>query len=267
MMKVCAIILLAFFLLCSGDSFHISSSQRNKYNGMQRHQSAAAHQNLQKAKSSFLQAIAGESPIKSADAIGKEKAANVLGFVMGAGSMAVYAPIIFRLLKEKNAAGFAISTWIFNLLGLSCAITYPIKKGFPVSTYAETINAAIQCLIVLGLVCFYNGKLVEYLIGASLAILSFNYVIRYVQIPPKFLSVLQVASALISNYANIPQILLTFRTGKSSWSGITASLCLAGCLIRIFTTLRLTKDYLVLGGYLLGLVTNGILLAQVFLYK
>ena len=47
----------------------------------------------------------------------------------------------------------------------------------------------------------------------------------------------------------------------------TAALSMAGCLVRVFTTLQLTNDKLALIGYLVGFITNGILFGQVIFYN
>lgn len=78
---------------------------------------------------------------------------------------------------------------------------------------------------------------------------------------------MQLLAIVICNYANIPQILLTFKTKKAKWSWITASMSMAGNFIRILTTMQLTQDMLIMSGNLLGLVTNAILLFQVWLYR
>ena len=53
---------------------------------------------------------------------------------------------------------------------------------------------------------------------------------------------------------------------KASWSPITSFMSMGGNLIRIFTTIQLTKDPLVLSGYMLGFTTNLILFSQVLYY-
>lgn len=197
----------------------------------------------------------------------KKEAANIIGYIMGAGSMALYTPIIAKLLRNQHAEGFSLSTWIFNLLGLLCSISYKFKKGFPISTYIELIFAGIQSATVLGLVSYYNGKFREYIAGITTIGLLFGLLLTKLNVPNNVLSFIQIASTIMSNYANIPQIWLTFQTQKASWSAITASLTFGACVVRIFTTLQLTKDNILLGGYILGMITNGILLAQIFVYR
>ena len=72
---------------------------------------------------------------------------------------------------------------------------------------------------------------------------------------------------IVCNYACIPQIMLTFRTKQASWSPITAIMSMVGNIVRVFTTIQLTGDKLVLGGNLVGLVNNLTLLAQCLIYR
>lgn len=197
----------------------------------------------------------------------KDLLAKLAGYVMGAGAMVVYTPILITLLKRGNAVGFSIATWVYTLIGMLTAIAYPMKKGFPISTYLEIVGAAVQSLVILGVICFYDAKLQEFAIGVTALAVVFGTFLKVKDIPPHLLGLVQIAASLVANYANVPQILLTFQTKKASWSGNTAFLSIAGCLIRILTTIQLTKDPFVIAGYVLGVITNGILLAQVIIYK
>lgn len=76
--------------------------------------------------------------------------AKFLGYVIGAGSLAVYLPIVFSLLKKKSADGFSVATWVFNLMGITLAVIYPLKKGFPMSTFVELVLLVIQSTGILG---------------------------------------------------------------------------------------------------------------------
>ena len=192
--------------------------------------------------------------------------ARLFGYLLGAGSMLVYTPIIVSLLKAKSSDGYSVQTWIFNLLGLAVALIYPFKRAFPLSTYIEIVILTVQSAGILGLICTYGSLTKEYLLGmAGFALLAAGVAVT--NINAKTLQALQLLAIVICNYANIPQILLTFKTKQAKWSPITAAMSMAGNAIRIFTTLQLTQDTLVMSGNVLGLVTNAILLAQVYFYR
>lgn len=76
--------------------------------------------------------------------------AKALGYVIGVGSLAVYLPIVFSLLKKKSADGFSVATWVFNLMGITLAVIYPLKKGFPMSTFVELVLLVVQSTGILG---------------------------------------------------------------------------------------------------------------------
>lgn len=197
----------------------------------------------------------------------KNVLAKAMGYSLGFGAMSLYSPIIYNLLSTKDSSGFAIPTWILNVLGTMLAISYPIKRGFPFSTYVELSAVLVQGIFVLGLVCLYRGLLPQFMLGIFPSLAIFATFTFNKNIPDYIVKALQVASIAVCTGANIPQIILTFQRQSASWSAITALLSTAGCLVRIFTTVQLTKDRVALVGYALGGVTNGILLAQVIWFN
>jgi len=222
---------------------------------------AAAGVVKNKKKDAALKVASAAASYKAGDILAK-----FLGYAMGVGSMMVYTPIVLNLVKTKDASGYSAATWVFNLLGLTAAIVYPFKKGFPVSTYIEILILTVQSAGILGLVCYYQNLLKEFALGMVAFAIATSLLFLSPLLTPKILNAMQIVAILVCNYANIPQILLTFREKKASWSSITAAMSMGGNLIRIFTTLQLTQDMLVLSGNALGFTTNAILLFQVFYY-
>ena len=179
--------------------------------------------------------------------------------------MAVYIPIVVAVL-QKRAVGFSAQTWVANLAGISLACIYPIKKAFPLSTYVELVLLVLQSVGILGLICHYQQLTLPYLAFMAAYVVAAGAALM-LPISSRMLQLTQLAAILVCNYANIPQILLTFRTKQASWSPVTAAMSAAGNLIRIFTTFQLAgADPLVLGGYVLGFATNAILLGQTLFY-
>ena len=76
--------------------------------------------------------------------------AKALGYVIGVGSLAVYLPIVVSLLKKQSSDGFSVATWVFNLMGITLAVLYPLKKGFPMSTFVELLIMVVQSTGILG---------------------------------------------------------------------------------------------------------------------
>lgn len=197
-----------------------------------------------------------------------EVVAKVLGYCMGLGALALYFPVILKLRREESADGMSLQTWVFNILGFTVGCLYPLKKGFPFSTYVDGVVLTTESLVVMGLVCHYRGLMRQCVIGMVAYLLSIFLVITYLQVPEGLLTAMQIASITMCNYANVPQIIDQFRAGKASWSWITAAMSTTGNGIKIFATKTLSGDPIIVGGHFVGFVTNAILLAQtVFLGK
>jgi mannose-P-dolichol utilization defect 1 len=187
--------------------------------------------------------------------------AKALGYTMGAGALALYVPIIVKLKKEGDADGMSLQTWIFNILGFTSGVMYPLKMGFPFSTYVDGFVLTAQSIIVMGLTCLYRNLFTEYLLG----ILAYSAVVAgilYANVPQQFFIGFQIASIIMCNYANLPQIALGIKTRKASWSWITAAMSTIGNGIKMYTTSQLTQDKIIFGGHIVGFATNAILLAQ-----
>ena len=168
--------------------------------------STLAHLNhISPSQSTIIDIISMNSAVNIKDILAKG-----LGYVMGLGALLVYAPIVINLLKSKTSEGYSFQTWIFNIIGLVLAVTYPLKKHFLVSTYVELILVAVQSIGILGLMSFYGNKMTEYLFGMFGLIVSLG-IIYAAPIPANVLNSIQLFSILICNYANIPQILLSVR--------------------------------------------------------
>lgn len=96
--------------------------------------------------------------------------------------------------------------------------------------------------------------------------LSLSGALIFGQAPAHLLKAVQAVCSATLALAVLPQLALTSRTGMCGYSRITALLGVGGNAVRVFTTLQLTKDALVLVGFLGGMVLNLMLLAQTFAY-
>ena len=83
--------------------------------------------------------------------------------------------------------------------------------------------------------------------------------------PPWALSMLQLAATVSVTGALVPQLLLNARRRSGGgWSPLTAGLSALGNAVRVFTTVQLTRDPLLLGGFIAGFAVNAAMLAQIY---
>ena len=261
MRKQSFILFLGGLILCGAS---VSAFAPSKSSSLQKKHLVKVHSGLEAHGNSINDALVPTVIATASNS--KGIIAQALGGVMAAGALLLYTPIISNLLKAKSGEGMSMQTWVFNLLGFTAAIMYPIKKKFPISTYIEGIALVIQSTIVLGLLAYYNDQIKEFCIGMSLY-LPLAFFVSCPIIPMKYAPVFQVLATILSNYAQVPQILLSYKLKKSSWSLISAFLSTAGNVIRVYTTMVLTKDPFIFYGHILGASTNAILMAQILIYK
>lgn len=199
--------------------------------------------------------------------VSKQSVTKVLGYGMGIGAMTLYSPMILSIMTKQNVNGFVVQTWAMNLIGVSLAMHYPYRNNFPVSAYVELIAIAVQCSFILGLIGFYRGQLPQITTGLVLHSAAMISLFRTKKMTPQLMCIIQLLSVVVCNSSNIPQIVLSFRTKRTSWNAITALFSITGCAVRVFTTLSVSSDPLAVAGYLTGLVTNSALLVQVLMYS
>lgn len=188
--------------------------------------------------------------------------AGLLGYLMMAGAMLVYSPMIVQVVKTKSGEGLSRTAWGMSVVGFGGALCYQLSKGYPISTFGELIALTTQSVLLFSLMQYFDRSVSLPAIAGGLAsFLSVLYLLIK-RAPQVLLQMLQALSGMMLSLAIVPQLVLNFRTGTCGWSKYSALLSTAGNGIRVFTTLQITKDKLVLVGFVGGLMLNLILLIQ-----
>jgi mannose-P-dolichol utilization defect protein 1 len=192
--------------------------------------------------------------------------AQGLGYLVGAGSLLLYTPIVLRLCLQGTADGLAMSTWWTKIVSYTCSNIYAFTHGYPISTYAETIIITVEALVILVLVAYYQNR-IDAQFGTG-AIVFVGSALLLANGPSELIAFGQASSAVLNTGALVPQFILNAQLQTSGdYSPITAGLASTGCLIRLFTTVQLAdSDPLLLGSYGLALLVNSALLAQILYY-
>ena len=197
----------------------------------------------------------------------RDVAARALGYCIGAGSTILFAPIVYTLATQKSADGLSLSTFTLSLCGYSCSAAYNYKKGHALSTYVESVLLAVQCAVISFVCALLKGIDVGRVMLGSVAYAGAALLLLLGSPPPRLLAVLQVWATSLLMISLIPQLYLNYsRKEPGQYSPVTAGLSVLGNSIRIFTTLTLTKDPLLLLGFALGLSLNAALLGQILFY-
>ena len=140
-----------------------------------------------------------------ASAVSSEGVATALGYLVGAGSLALYTPIVWRVRRQGDASGLTLSTWWLKLASYSCSDVYSIAQGYPISTYVETLVITLEAALVLGLVAFYQRRLdAAFALGA--AALAAAWVWALADAPPQALTLAQASATALNTGAVLPQL-------------------------------------------------------------
>ena len=198
----------------------------------------------------------------------KSLLATALGYLIGAGSLLLYTPIAVRVVRQRSANGLALSTWWLKLGSYLCSDVFYITKGYPISTYVETLTITVEAGVVLFLVAYFQQSLfnVRFIGLASIFALLTAYGLTIA--PPEVVAFGQVSSVALNSGALLPQFWLNMRNQtKGDYSPSTALLASAGCAIRIYTTIALTdSDPILLGTFAAAFLLNSALLCQILYY-
>lgn len=192
--------------------------------------------------------------------------AQVVGWVVIAGSCVRSVPQIMRITKNKSVAGISLLSFASELAAFLITIAYNVQFAYPLSTWGETLTNAFQHAILVGLIFFYNEEvnpavklvIVVGLTGGAAFLFSpicTDGILRWLQ---------SLVIVILAVLGRIPQVVLNWRRGNSgelSFGSTLLSVIGNGC--RVYTTLALVKDPIIMATALSQLCLNSILLAQI----
>eukprot|EP00466_Bigelowiella_natans_P014013 jgi/Bigna1/84172/fgenesh1_pg.125_\ len=166
--------------------------------------------------------------------------ARALGYVVGAGSLLLYTPIILSLVSGKGenvAKGLTLATWWLKLAAYTASNVYCFTKGFPLSQYIETVIITGQAAVLVGLVSIRKNQLFTTQFASLAAVYAVMTTWALTTAPQSAIAFGQAAASLVASLAVLPQLKQNFlRKDPGGYSPITAALSCGGCLIRLFTT-------------------------------
>ena len=202
----------------------------------------------------------------SASTAGSHLPAQIVGWVVIAGSCVRSVPQILRITKSKSVEGISLLSFSSELAAFLITIAYNVHFAYPLSTWGETLTNAVQHAILVGLIFFYNEEVplaVKALIvlgltaGAAFLFspLCADATLRWLQ---------SLVIVILAVLGRIPQVVLNYRRGNSGELSFGSTLLsVIGNACRVYTTLALVKDPIIMATAVSQLFLNGILLFQI----
>ncbi|KAG6865686.1 hypothetical protein C0991_000299 [Blastosporella zonata] len=189
-----------------------------------------------------------------------------IGIVLGGSIMKV--PQVLLIVNARSARGLSLSAYILETLSYAITLAYSFRNNFPFSTYGENFFLTLQNALITLLIIFYappSSSKNTQLISSAVSLLATAGTLAV--LPSSALSALQLATLPLSLFSKLPQIQQNSRarsTGQLSAFAVVSQI--AGCAARLFTTAAEVGDPLVAAGFVLALLLNLVLGAQMAMY-
>lgn len=187
----------------------------------------------------------------------QELLATAIGYSVFVGACVRSMPQIIVMLQQRSAEGLALTSVVNELLCYTIVLAYNYSKAYPFNTYGEAAALWLQDVFIIMLIYKYRDFPAYVWAGSVLALALGSVYLFSGACPAEVLSALQLATLFVMALgSSIPQIWLNIQRGNSGvLSPITCGLNVAGCIARMYTTLVLTKDTLLL----VSCATQGVL--------
>ncbi|KAL6756521.1 hypothetical protein V8C86DRAFT_2647007 [Haematococcus lacustris] len=196
-----------------------------------------------------------------------ELVAVLLGYGVLVGSCFRSVPQIVKSLRAGSAEGLSLTSNVSEMLCYTVMVAYNFSHAYPFTTYGEIIACWLQDLVLVGLILRYMSVPPALLLACSAAFVGLcAWLFTPGACPPAWLSALQFSTLFVMAVGGrLPQIVLNIKRGNAGVMSLTTSaLNVVGNVVRIFTTLVLTQDMLLLAGCVTGGILNAVILWQVW---
>ncbi|ELP87051.1 hypothetical protein EIN_320600 [Entamoeba invadens IP1] len=194
---------------------------------------------------------------------------KLFGTLIVGASMFMKVPQILTIYQAKSGEGVSLQSFLIEIFLYAIAFNYHYQGGYPLSTYFDYFFLLIQDITIIILIVFYAKKIDAKFIEISVAFSLFFGALFAGLCPPAVLSVLQSLTIPFFIIAKLPQIYQNYKTKATGSLSLATTIGLfAGNLMRMFTTwVEMEGEYLILFSYFSGVVINGIIITQIFMYK
>ncbi|KAI8464676.1 MAG: hypothetical protein J3K34DRAFT_525994 [Monoraphidium minutum] len=193
-----------------------------------------------------------------------EALAVFLGYAVLVGSLFRSAPQIAKVVKARSCEGLSLTSVVVELLCYSVVVAYNLSQGYPFNTFGEVAACWVQDVVLIALILRFSNAPGWAAAALFLGLAAASAWLLSPACGAATLAALQASSIItMALGSRLPQIVLNWRRGDAGMlSVLSCGLNVAGNAARVFTTLVLTRDPLLLGGILTQGTMNCILLYQ-----
>ncbi|XP_020614751.1 mannose-P-dolichol utilization defect 1 protein-like isoform X1 [Orbicella faveolata] len=191
---------------------------------------------------------------------------KLLGYFIVALASIAKLPQIIKVLRASSVEGLSLLSFITELTTMTGTFSYSSARGFPFSTWGESLFKAIQTCFLVMLFFYYSSRplaavLFPFLYGAIV------YVVLSGLTPIAVLVQLVSLNILFLSISRVSQIATNFRNGHTGQlSFVMVVMLLFNHAARIFTTLQETGDKYMLVTFIISTIFNVTMVTQILYY-
>jgi len=193
---------------------------------------------------------------------------KALGIAIIAGAFGLKIPQIMVILKNKSVSGLAPSAFYLDVLAFLVTCCYSFLKGYPLTSWGESLVILIQNLFLVLLLWIYSTPKTEVSLMIVYAVIFGAFASAFLNIREEFQPYMVWGALACSVAGRIPQALANFsqgHTGVLAFAGFFLSF--AGSLARVFTTIQETGDQNLIISFSISACTNLVIILQILYYR
>ncbi|KAL9965797.1 hypothetical protein ACROYT_G029651 [Oculina patagonica] len=189
-----------------------------------------------------------------------------LGYFIVTFASIVKLPQIIKVLRASSVEGLSLLSFITELMTQTATFSYSSARGFPFSTWGESLFKASQTTLLVILFLYYTHRplaaaMFPFLYGAIV------YVLVSGLAPITVLVQLVSLNILFLTISRVSQITTNFRNGHTGQlSFVMVLMLLFTHAARIFTTLQETGDKYMLTIFVISTIFNVTMVTQILYY-
>lgn len=192
---------------------------------------------------------------------------KVLGYGIVAGSVFLKLPQIYLIVKNRSIQGLSVASFELEAAGFTIALAYCLFKQLPFSAYGELVFILLQSLLTVALIYNYSPKRGPFMLLKSALYCALAPSLLAGRLDANLFEALYACQHVIFFAARLPQIYQNWKTKNTGQlSFLTNFLAFAGCGVRTFTSLQENAPFSMVVGSVLGVLTNGVVCAQIASY-
>jgi mannose-P-dolichol utilization defect protein 1 len=182
-------------------------------------------------------------------------------------SSVLKVPLILNIARSRSVAGLSTAAVYVETTMYLAVLAYHLAIGSPFSTYGEKYGLVAQNLLITALLWRYGSKSLAFCLLSLAGLAGVLAVIAAAAGDPAHRHALILYSSAGAVVSRVPQIYINWSNGHTGVLSLgTLFAAVLGGAVRLLTVLNEVDDLFAVGGEVVPLLLNVVILAQIVVY-